>query len=116
VVLDDSDEAEGAGRHASHAHASDAEGADAATSAAPTPPARTVLHGTAADVRLIRQRSDVRNRCIAAVLVPFLIYVAALFATDRTNVFVIWIFAPTIAAGVLVGMILDHAHKRYPPE
>jgi hypothetical protein len=72
------------------------------------------LPGTAGDVRLIRQHSDVRHRCLAALLVPFVVYAAAMLALGRADVFLIWLFAPTIAAGLLVGVILDHAHKRYP--
>lgn len=51
---------------------------------------------------------------MAAVLVPFVVYVVALLALSRIDSFLLWIFAPIIAAGVLVGVILDHAHKRYP--
>ena len=114
------DESPSHGKHADHAGEPAGAASEAVAEATPEAgrprpqPPRGALHGTAADVRLIRQRSDVRNRCIAAVLVPFLVYTVALFAVDRASIFLIWIFAPTIAAGVLVGVILDHAHKRFP--
>lgn len=78
------------------------------------PVARKGSHGTAADLRLIRERADVRNRCIAAVLVPFIVYSVALLLAGAISAYLIWIFAPTILAGLLVGATLDHAHKRYP--
>ena len=55
-----------------------------------------------------------RNRCVAAVLVPFIIFTVAMFAIGRIGDYLFWVWLPTIAAGVLVGSILDHAHKRYP--
>ena len=68
----------------------------------------------ATDLRLIRSHADVRNRCLAAVLVPFIVFTAAMFAIGRADVYLFWVWLPTIVAGVLVGSILDHAHKRYP--
>jgi hypothetical protein len=72
-------------------------------------------HGsTAHDLRLVRQHPEVRNRCLAALLVPFVIYTVVMFATGALSSYAIWVFAPTVAAGVLVGYVLDHAHNRYP--
>jgi hypothetical protein len=72
------------------------------------------LRGTAGDLKLIRDHSDVRHRCVAAVVVPFLIFTVALAAVGGLDRYLVWVFVPTIVAGVLVGVILDHAHKRYP--
>lgn len=77
-------------------------------------PATNPLRGTAADLKLLRDHSDVRHRCIAAAVVPFLVFTLALVATGHVDKYLVWIFLPTIVAGVLVGVILDHAHKRYP--
>lgn len=81
----------------------------------PSPAApRPSIAGTAADLRLIRRHGDVRNRCIAAIVVPFVVFTVAMFAIGRADDYLFWVWLPTITAGVLVGMILDHAHKRYP--
>lgn len=113
AVLDDADAI--AGRHSVAPDASGSPAAGSAVDARPRPrPARKALHGTAADVRLLRERADVRNRCVAAVLVPFVVYTVVLLLLGTLDAYLIWIFAPTILAGLLVGAILDHAHKRYP--
>lgn len=67
---------------------------------------------TAADLDLLRERSDVRARVIAAVLIPFVIYTAALFVLDRANEYLIWVWLPLVTAGVLAGSILDAAHRK----
>jgi hypothetical protein len=55
----------------------------------------------------------VRNRAIAAVLAPFVVYAVVMVVIGRTNVFLIWLWIPVILAGVLMGLILDLGHKRY---
>jgi hypothetical protein len=67
---------------------------------------------TAADVALLRTRADVRNRCIAAVVVPFVLYTAVLFLIGSIHVYLIWVWIPLVTAGVLAGSILDAAHRR----
>ena len=68
---------------------------------------------TARDFALFREHSDVRNRAIAAVLAPFVIYAVVMVVIGRTDVFLIWIWIPLILAGVLMGLVLDLGHKRY---
>jgi hypothetical protein len=80
---------------------------------APEPAAEHEPGPTARDFALFRQHSDVRNRAIAAVLAPFVVYAVVMVATDRTGVFLIWLWIPVILAGVLMGLILDLGHKRY---
>ena len=70
--------------------------------------------GTRSDLLLARRHPDVRNRCVAAIVVPFVLYLALLALLDRTALFGMWIWVPIIAAGVLLGAMLDQAHKRYP--
>jgi hypothetical protein len=70
-------------------------------------------HSTAADLALLRDHSEVRARCIAAVVVPFVLYTALLLAIGSMDVYVIWIWIPTVSAGVLAGGFLDAAHRRY---
>lgn len=72
-------------------------------------------HSTAADLALVRARSDVRARCLAALLVPFVLYAVVLQAVGATGTqWALWAFVPLIVAGVLVGTFLDSGHRRYP--
>ena len=85
--------------------------------AAPLPsagtPAEPDLSPTARDFALLRTHPDVRNRAIAALLVPFVAYAVVMVVTGRSGDFLIWIWTPLILAGVLVGLMLDLGHKRY---
>lgn len=72
-------------------------------------------HATAADLALLRRRPDVRNRCIAAIVVPFVLYTAVLILLGAASVYLIWVWVPLVTAGVLAGSILDSAHRREPP-
>lgn len=67
---------------------------------------------TAADVALLRSRPDVRNRCVAAVVVPFVLYSVALVLLGAVHVYLIWVWIPLVTAGVIAGGILDAAHRR----
>jgi hypothetical protein len=83
--------------------------------AAASEPAAPRLHSTAADLALVRHHGDVRARCIAGVIVPFIGYAAVLLAVGGSGTaWAIWVFAPLILAGILVGAFLDAGHKRYP--
>ncbi|MCW2597892.1 MAG: hypothetical protein JWP39_3780 [Jatrophihabitans sp.] len=72
-------------------------------------------HSTSADAALIRHHSDVRARCAAGVVVPFVLYVVVLVAVGsfRISTFLLWIWIPLVTAGVLVGQFLDAGHRRY---
>lgn len=66
------------------------------------------------DFALVKQHSDVRARCIAAVVVPFVLYLAVMFAIGATGrQLLLWIFIPLIIAGILVGVFLDAGHRRH---
>jgi hypothetical protein len=86
-----------------------------ATPPAPsTPPARTG-HSTGADFALVRRHGDVRARCLAGLLAPFVLYAVAMIVGGASGRQVLlWLFIPLITAGVLVGIFLDAGHKRYP--
>lgn len=79
--------------------------------AAPAAPAK-VPRATAADLALLRSRSDVRARVLAAIVVPFLLYTVVMFLIGRTDVYLIWIWIPLVTAGVLAGSFLDAAHRK----
>jgi hypothetical protein len=82
---------------------------------APSSAPKASGHSTAADIALIRGHGDVRARAIAAVLVPFVVYVVywLIVGHATTRSWLIWIWIPVIAAGVLFGLTLDLGHKRY---
>lgn len=44
-------------------------------------------------------------------MIPFLLYTIVLAVLSRTDVYLIWVWIPTVTAGVLVGSFLDAAHK-----
>ena len=64
---------------------------------------------------MLRRHRDVRARCLAGIAVPFLVYVAVLLVAGATALsYLLWCFVPLVVAGVLVGALLDAAHRRYP--
>ena len=77
---------------------------------APEPTRRA--SGARADLRLLREHSALRARCLAAIVVPFVLYVLVLIVIGRTEVFLLWVWVPMITAGVLFGGLLDAAHRR----
>jgi hypothetical protein len=95
------------GRH----YAADSEEAGGPQPAVPSEPPRRE-RATQADLRLLREHPALRARCIAAALVPFVVYTVVLFALARAHIYVLWLWAPIIAAGVLVGAVLDAAHRK----
>jgi hypothetical protein len=73
-------------------------------------------HSTRADFALIKNHGDVRARCLAAIVVPFILYIAVLLAVGASGrAYLLFMAIPLIVAGVLVGAFLDAGHKRYPP-
>ncbi len=85
----------------------------AAPAAAPAPalkPARERPSRT--DLRLLRSSSSLRARCLAAVLLPFILYTIVLVVIGRVDAYLFWIWIPAILAGVLFGAQLDGAQKR----
>jgi hypothetical protein len=70
---------------------------------------------TAADLALLRHHKDVRNRAVAAVLAPFVLYVVVLLVLSASGIqYVLWIWIPMVVGGAAAGLVLDSGHKRYP--
>jgi hypothetical protein len=67
---------------------------------------------TAADLELLRSRPDVRNRVIAAVLAPFVVYTIVMVVVGSLGAYLLWVWLPLVTAGVLAGSILDAAHRK----
>lgn len=90
--------------------------ADEKADASATKPAQPqVGAATLSDLALIRRHADVRARCVAGLLVPFVLYVAVLLVIGPLSWvrLLLWIWIPLITAGVLVGLFLDIGHRRY---
>jgi hypothetical protein len=51
-------------------------------------------------------------RCLAAVVLPFVLYTLVLLVTGKLSGYLVWIWIPAIPAGVLLGALLDMAHRR----
>lgn len=102
------------GRH-SHPDDDDEDDAPAAAVATlePEPTPRFKREGaTAADLRLLRSDSALRNRVIAAVIVPFVLYTVILLIVGRLDAFAVWVWLPLISAGISGGLLLDRAHAK----
>lgn len=67
--------------------------------------------GTHGDLRLLRERPALRARCAAAAIVPFLLYTAVLAVIGRPDIYLLWVWIPTVTAGIAVGGFLDAAHR-----
>jgi hypothetical protein len=98
------------GRHSHPDDDDDESGADAAGSV--TAQEHLRRGATAADLRLLRSDPSLRNRVIAAVLVPFVLYFVILLAIGRTGAFAVWVWLPLISAGIGGGLLLDAAHAK----
>jgi hypothetical protein len=78
---------------------------------APAEPVRTESD-TQADLRLLRESNAVRAQCLAALVVSFALYTVVLLVISHLGSYLFWIWVPIVLAGVLVGAVLDTAHKR----
>lgn len=74
---------------------------------APVPPG-----GSRSDLHLLRTQHGLRAQCLAALIVPFLLYSLVLVVISRTDVYLIFLWMPTVIAGATVGHLLDRAHRR----
>jgi hypothetical protein len=76
---------------------------------APAPRPEGATH---ADLRLLRENPALRARCAAAVVIPFVLYTVAMIVLGGTAAYLVWVWVPTVLAGVTVGTFLDVAHRR----
>lgn len=72
-------------------------------------------HNSAADLHLARSHPGVLVLCVLALVLPFVAEVVVLLAlgTLDGHSFLVWIWAPIVGAGVLLGVVLDLAHRHY---
>ncbi|MDP9116780.1 MAG: hypothetical protein M3O28_05890 [Actinomycetota bacterium] len=90
------------------------EQADGSTPVAPAAglggSAQAMIRGGHADLQLLRQDSALRARCLAGLFVPFVLYTVLMVAIGGVGAYAIWVWVPTVIAGLLVGLFLDIAH------
>jgi hypothetical protein len=67
--------------------------------------------GTRGDLALLRHDPAVRARCIAGAVVPLVLYTIVLIAVGRVAIFLLWVWAPIVVSGVLVGVFLDLGYR-----
>ena len=65
---------------------------------------------TRADVNLLKAVPGLRAQALAGLVVPYLLYTVVMVLLARTDVFLLWLWIPTVFAGALVGHLLDRAH------
>ena len=64
-----------------------------------------------ADLRMLRDDGALRVRCLAGVLIAFAAYTVVMFSIGQTHVYLFWIWIPIVVSGILVGALLDLAHR-----
>jgi hypothetical protein len=75
-------------------------------------PAKPRRGGAAhADLQMLRERPALRARCAAALIAPFVLYTIVLIAIGHLGAYLFWVWIPAILAGVVIGGLLDAAHK-----
>jgi hypothetical protein len=67
---------------------------------------------SAADLRMLRQHPMVRVQCLAVAMLAFGLYWLVMALLGRTGSFVLWLWVPIVLSGVLIGLVLDLAHRR----
>ena len=76
---------------------------------APQPAA--LASGSRGDLQLLRRDPWLRVRCAGAAVLIFLIYTTVIIVLGRGDVYLIWVWIPTVLTGVVVGALLDRSHR-----
>ncbi|MDT4892896.1 MAG: hypothetical protein QOE97_1931 [Pseudonocardiales bacterium] len=96
-----------------HSAPDDGEDRAGAAGAGPSKHAGSSARSNSADdLHLLRTNSSLRARCAAAVAVPFLLYTLIMVVLAQGRLYLLWVWVPTVLAGILVGALLDQAHRR----
>jgi hypothetical protein len=80
----------------------------------PIPPVVEVRSRTTAvaDLQLVLRNPRLSAACAAAALVPFAVYFIVIVTSHKMHLWALFLGAPLILAGVLVGAVLDRAYGR----
>jgi hypothetical protein len=60
---------------------------------------------------MLRDNPGLRARCIAGAVVPFILYTVVLVVIGRADIYLVWVWIPIVAAGILVGSFLDLGYR-----
>jgi hypothetical protein len=92
-----------------HSHPDDAEAEPQAIAPVAEVHSRTTA---VADLQLMLRNPRLLAACIAAALVPFAVYFIVIVTSHKMHLWALFLGAPLILAGVLVGAVLDRAYSR----
>lgn len=67
--------------------------------------------GTRGDLQLLRSDTRLLLWCAGSVILLFLVYTSVLILLARTDVYLIWLWVPTVLSGMAIGGLLDRAHR-----
>ena len=67
---------------------------------------------TQADLRMLRDDPGVRWLVLGGVVVAFAVYTLVMLAIGKLSDYAYWVWIPIVLSGVLVGAVLDWAHRR----
>jgi hypothetical protein len=74
--------------------------------------AAAVKSSAVADLQLVLHNPRLLAACLAAALMPFLCYFVVIVGLGDLHEWAVFLGVPLIAAGVLVGAVLDRAYER----
>jgi hypothetical protein len=78
--------------------------------ATPVPAGSPTKTSAVADLQLVLHNPRLLATCVAAAIAPFVCYFAVILGAHATSDWAIFLGAPLVAAGVLVGAALDRAY------
>jgi predicted lysophospholipase L1 biosynthesis ABC-type transport system permease subunit len=76
------------------------------------PPAHPSKTSPVADLQLVMHDRRLRRVCLIAAVAPFLAYFVVIIALHEMHVWAIFIGAPLVLAGILIGAVLDRAYAQ----
>lgn len=84
---------------------------EAEVSGGAAPPAAPASRAKSSDLRLLRGSRVLQWQCAGAVVLAFLIFTSVLVVLGRTDVYLVWVWIPTVVSGVAVGGLMDLAAR-----
>jgi hypothetical protein len=76
------------------------------------PPPHPSKTSPVADLQLVMHDRRLRRVCLVAAVAPFLAYFVVIIAVQQMHVWAIFIGAPLVLAGILIGAVLDRAYAQ----
>jgi hypothetical protein len=92
-----------------HSHPDELDDAVDSVDVVPVAPPKTTA---VADVQFLLHNPRVLIACLIAAIVPFICYFTVMIGQSRMASWAVYVGAPLVLAGVLVGTVLDRAYAR----